>query len=122
MTEPTYTPADDIYEPYSDGSGLALIAPAGVPMPYTRAVMLGLVPEQWHRYADGVWESGPLLPGETNEEAMARVTATLRGVDVPPGDLAASLASPGSILNDEIRDTQGTVVLRAKGKRHAPDL
>ena len=43
MDEPTYTPTEDVYEVYKDGSGRALVAKAGVPMPWSRAHALGLV-------------------------------------------------------------------------------
>ena len=41
--EPTFTPTADVIEAYTDGSGSVVVARAGVPMPWARARMLGLV-------------------------------------------------------------------------------
>ena len=43
MDEPTFTPAADVIEAYTDGSGHGIVARAGEPMSWTRAQMLGLV-------------------------------------------------------------------------------
>ncbi len=42
-SEPTYTPTKDIHEEKKDGSGSVLVASAGKPMTWARALMLGLV-------------------------------------------------------------------------------
>lgn len=45
MTDPTirtFTPADDIYEALKDGTGKKIVAHAGVAMPWSRLVELGL--------------------------------------------------------------------------------
>jgi hypothetical protein len=120
-SEPTFTPAADVIEVYKDGSGETVVARAGEPMIWTRALMLGLVegeaPNGFWEYASGVWEHHPRLPGETDEELFARLAGppidpamldTLHGVDVPPGDLAADLAQPRTIK-------------RPRAKRHASD-
>lgn len=38
-----YTPDKDIIEPYTDGSGVKVIAKAGTPIPWAMARELGLV-------------------------------------------------------------------------------
>lgn len=39
----TFTPAEDITEPLKNGRGLAVVAHAGVAMPWARLILLGLV-------------------------------------------------------------------------------
>lgn len=92
MSDPrTFTPAENIVEPYTDGSGWKVVAEAGKPIPWDRVEQLGILDAEGKPRIKGMIQE-PEAPA-LNEADLA----TLQGVDVRPGDLAADLASPGSI-------------------------
>jgi hypothetical protein len=64
----TFTPADDIYEALKSGRGRAIVAHAGVAMPWSRLVELGLTDDN----------GKPTIKGKTeqpSEEKAARAKA-----------------------------------------------
>lgn len=74
----TFTPAENIVEPFVDGSGWKVVAEAGAPVPWVRAQMLGLID------ADGkATVKGKIDKGEPVVE-MARGDTEIVTMKTPP--------------------------------------
>jgi len=73
----TFTPTENIVEPFVDGSGWKVVAEAGKPVPWARAQMLGLID------ADGkATVKGKIDKGEPIE--VARGDTEIVTAKIPP--------------------------------------